>query len=169
MKQLLLFFFVFTLAFPITAQDDAKSTTFYFIRHAEKDRSDPNNKNPHLTEEGKARAERWSQVLQNISFDRVYSTEYNRTMQTARPTASRHGIDVISIYDPRNLDGKAFIEINKGLTVLVVGHSNSTPLFVNAILGSNKYAQIDDNNNGNLYIVTVSAKGEVASQLLYIN
>lgn len=169
MKKLLLFFFVITLAIPLSAQENVESSTFYFIRHAEKDRSDPNNRNPHLTDAGKARADRWSEVLQNISFDRVYSTEYNRTMETARPTANRHGIDVISIYDPRNLDGKAFIENNKGLTVLVVGHSNTTPLFVNAILGSNKYAQIDDNNNGNLYIVMVSAKGEVSSQLLYIN
>ena len=41
-----------------------------------------------------------------------------------------------------------------GKTVLVVGHSNTTPQFVNAILGSGRYSDIQDDNNANLYIVT---------------
>ena len=41
-----------------------------------------------------------------------------------------------------------------GKTVLVVGHSNTTPQFVNAILGTKQYTDIQDDNNVNLYIVT---------------
>ena len=43
----------------------------------------------------------------------------------------------------------------KGKTVLIVGHSNTTPMFANKILGKQVYKAIDDKNNSNLYIVTV--------------
>ena len=49
-----------------------------------------------------------------------------------------------------------FLQETKGKTVLVVGHSNTTPAFVNKILAVEKYKDIDDNNNANLYIVTIS-------------
>jgi len=42
-----------------------------------------------------------------------------------------------------------------GKTVLVVGHSNTTPQFVNKIIGKEEYIDIDDLNNSNLYIVTI--------------
>lgn len=129
-------------------------STFYFIRHAEKDRSDKTNRNPELTEAGHDRAQKWSEIFGNITFDHVYSTDYNRTKQTAQPTAAKNNME-ISIYDPRNLDGAAFIEANKGKIVLVIGHSNTTPSFVNAVIDEKKYSDIDDLNNGKLFIVSI--------------
>lgn len=129
-------------------------SNFYFIRHAEKDRSDKSNRNPELTDIGHERAEKWSEVLKNITFDAVYSTDYLRTKQTATPTARKNNVE-ITIYDPRNIDGKQFIKNNIGKTVLVVGHSNTTPAFVNAVIGEQQYQDIDDANNANLYIVTI--------------
>ena len=41
-------------------------STYYFIRHAEKDRSDSNNENPHLIDIGKQRAQHWNEVFKNI-------------------------------------------------------------------------------------------------------
>ena len=55
-----------------------------------------------------------------------------------------------------------------GKTVLVVGHSNTTPQFANDILGEEKYPEINDDNNGNLYIVTIQNKNK-SSILLKIN
>jgi broad specificity phosphatase PhoE len=49
-----------------------------------------------------------------------------------------------------------FQTATKGKTVLVVGHSNTTPAFVNKILGENKYEDINDNDNASLYIVTIA-------------
>ena len=54
-------------------------TTYYFIRHAEKLRIDKTDKNPNLNYNGYKRAEAWKDVFSNISFDAVYSTDYNRT------------------------------------------------------------------------------------------
>jgi 2,3-bisphosphoglycerate-dependent phosphoglycerate mutase len=47
---------------------------------------------------------------------------------------------------------------------LVVGHSNTTNVFANKVLGLEQYKQINDRNNSNLYIVTVI--GEKASSVL---
>lgn len=106
--------------------------------------------------------------MKNMEFDAVYSTDYNRTKQTAQPTAEKNELE-LTIYDPRNLDGKAFLEANKGKTVLIVGHSNTTPAFVNSVIGKEKYQGIDDNNNANLYIVTVTPSGEMSDVLLVVD
>lgn len=143
------------------------TSTYYFIRHAEKDRSDSSNKDPHLTDIGHLRAANWSKILGEVKFDAVYSTDYHRTRETAQPTATKNGHDV-TLYDPKNIDTKSFLEETKGKTVLVVGHSNTTPDFVNEVIGDKKYKEIDDSNNGNLYIVNIT--GEVITdQLLVIN
>jgi 2,3-bisphosphoglycerate-dependent phosphoglycerate mutase len=175
MKYLLILSFTILFTFPTFAQDETidvvehqtETTTYYFIRHAEKNRSDANNKNPNLIQEGILRAAKWSLVLDNVKFDAVYSTDYNRTKQTAQPTAEKNGLD-ITIYDPRNLYSKDFINQTNGKTVLVVGHSNTTPKFVNAVLGQEKYKSIDDSNNANLYIVTILTTGEKSDVLLVI-
>jgi len=130
-------------------------STYYLIRHAEKDRSDATNKNPDLMQKGSERAIRWSEVFKNVPFDKVYTTDYNRTKQTATPTAKRKKL-ALSFYDPSALFDEAFQKVTNGKTVLVVGHSNTTPFFANNILGKEKYQQIDDHNNANLYIVTVT-------------
>ena len=133
---------------------NVKPTTYYLIRHAEKDRSDSSNKDANLTEEGLQRAKKWASVFKNIKFDKVYVTNFKRTIQTAEPTANNNNLS-IEFYNPLFLYTIDFRKATKGKTVLIVGHSNTTPFFVNKILGENKYPEIDDKNNANLYIVTV--------------
>ena len=169
MKYFLIILFALSIVIPVNAQEQTKSstTTYYLIRHAEKDRTDKSNKNPNLTEAGIERAKNWSQVFKHIDFDIVYSTNYNRTIETAGPTANTKELE-IQFYDPRNLYAEEFAEATFGKTVLVVGHSNTTPAFVNAILGEKKYDDIDDNDNGSLYVVTIS-EGHKIDQVLKIN
>lgn len=154
MKKILLLLVVSLITLNIQAQEN-DTTTYYLIRHAEKDRRDNTNKNPDLTEEGLQRAENWSTVFENIKFDLIYSTKYNRTIQTAEPTALKQGLE-IQFYSPSHLNDENFQKNTKGKTVLVVGHSNTTPQFVNDLLGAYKYEDIDDKNNSNLYIVISS-------------
>ena len=70
------------------AQEIAKST-YFLIRHAEKDRTDAENKNPSLTEKGKERALLWSQLLADYGIEAVYATDYKRTQETAAPSAAK--------------------------------------------------------------------------------
>ncbi|WP_456420765.1 SixA phosphatase family protein [Lutibacter sp.] len=135
-------------------QKKSNITTYYLIRHAEKNRTENTNKNPNLTEKGIKRAKNWSVVFKNIPFDIIYSTNYNRTKQTAEPTAKSKNLE-IQYYNPKELYDEKFKFKTTGKTVLVVGHSNTTPQFVNKIIGEEKYADIDDLNNSNLYIITI--------------
>ena len=151
MKKFLLTIFVFTLFIACTSD---KTTTYYLIRHAEKDRTNTTNKNPNLNSDGVIRAEKWAKNFENIKLDAVYSTDYNRTQQTAAPTAKSKGL-IVQSYNPSKMYDSIFKKNTKGKTILVVGHSNTTPVFANAILGQKKYKNMADNDNASLYIVTV--------------
>lgn len=171
MKYLLILLLSLTTVFQLQSQEvdtkDTTTTTYYLIRHAEKERSDKTNRDPHLTEAGKQRAENWAKILKEVKFDMVYSTNYNRTKETAAPTAKANSVEV-SFYDPRDMKLKEFMVNTKGKTVLVVGHSNTTPMFTNGLLGEKKYEDIADNNNANLYIVTVIEDSK-SSTVLVVN
>lgn len=161
------YFFLFIFAFIIvTSCNSDEITTYYLIRHAEKDRTDKTNRNPNLNEEGIKRAQNWAKYFENINLDAVYSTEYNRTQQTAKPTAELKNLEILS-YNPRKMYDSIFQVNTKGKTVLVVGHSNTTPDFANAILGQKKYSWMKDNDNSSLYKVTLSAT-EVKSEIIKV-
>lgn len=145
---------------------DHKTTSYYLIRHAEKDRSDINNPDPHLNVLGLQRAEKWSNTLKHISFDEIYSTKYNRTIETVEPLAKQK-LKEIKIYDPENFDLTNFLNLTKGKSVLIVGHSNTIPGLVNKIIEKEKYDQIEDSNNSNLYIM-YSKGGSISDALLVI-
>ena len=124
----------------------------YLIRHAEKDRSDPLNKNPHLNEKGIERSLLWNGYFENKEVNSIYSTNYNRTIETVLPVSIAKGIKPI-IYSASNINYESFLKKEKGNTVLVVGHSNTIPGFVNKLIDEDYYSQINDTVNSNLYIV----------------
>ncbi len=157
-------FFVCTMVLItfFSCEDDAKKidldkepviSTFYLIRHAEKDRSNPENRDPELIQKGLDRAIRWAEVFDPIPLDAIYSTNYERTSMTAAPTSVKKNID-INYYDP-NMDVEAFKLENEGMNVLIVGHSNTTPSMTNSLLGLEKYNQMDDTDNSSLFIVRI--------------
>ena len=57
---------------------------------------------------------------------------------------------------------------NLGNNVLIIGHSNSTPAFVNQLIGQEKYGQMDDYDNGSLFIVQIVGE-EVTDTRLHFN
>ena len=164
----------FILLFGISSEDNIQNnivqetTTYYFIRHAEKDRSNKSEKDPNLTAEGLKRAQIWAEVLKDIPLDMVLSTNYKRTLQTGAPIAGNKQLSMEN-YNAGNGYDDEFRKRTSGKRVLVVGHSNTTPQFVNEILGEEKYADIDDTENGALFIVQVLPNNEILDQVLYIN
>ena len=164
MKKLILsltFLFIFSACY------SQEATTYYFIRHAEKVRSDKADENPTLNDAGIKRADVWKDVFSNVRLDAVYSTNYNRTRATAKPTADSKNLPIL-LYNPKDMYSESFQDQTYGKTVLIVGHSNTTNVFANKILGIEKYNQINDDNNSNLYIVTVIDE-KTTSTLLKIN
>lgn len=164
MRKIILFSLLFMAMASLQAQESVdKTTTFFLIRHAEKVRENPADKNPDLNERGFQRAENWKKVLQHISFDAIYSTNYKRTLKTAEPIAKKLNLAPI-IYDPQKVDFELFKLENAGKNVLIVGHSNTIPQFVNGLIHQQKYQEMDDAEFSHLYIVTV--KGNQAADLL---
>lgn len=142
-------------------------STFYFIRHAEKDSSNSQNTNPELNQDGMGRAMHWAEILKDIPLDAIYSTDYKRTAMTASPISVKQDIDV-EYYDPRIIDIEQFKLTNQNRSVLVVGHSNTTPDFVNMMLGEEKYTTMDDSDNGSLFIVKI-INGVPSSERLHFS
>ena len=152
---------------PYQESTETKATTYYLVRHAEKDRSDSTNKNPELTEAGYQRAKNWNTILNHVDFDLIYTTNYNRTIQTTQFVAERANVTPI-IYEAHNLITDEFLQRTKGKTVFIVGHSNTIPKIVNQLIGEAKYQDISDSENGSLFIVT-KFNNTITDQLLIIN
>ena len=164
MKKIIL---ICTFLFISSSCYSQEVTTYYLIRHAEKLRIDLSDQNPILNHQGVKRANTWKEVFTNVSLDAVYSTDYNRTKLTAKPTADSKNLPIF-LYDPKDMYSESFQHKTKGKAVLVVGHSNTTHIFANKVLGRDEYNQINDDNNSNLYIVSVIDE-KAFSILLKIN
>ncbi|MEN1784893.1 MAG: phosphoglycerate mutase family protein [Bacteroidota bacterium] len=152
---------LFVLVLFANCEDDKKEkaptgppviSTFYLIRHAEKDLTDPDDMNPELDQDGYGRSIRWAELFDPVALDAIYSTDFQRTKMTADPTSVKKNID-ITFYQPSSLDVAEFITENKGKQVLVVGHSNTIPDLVNDLLGEQKYPQMDEDDYRSLFIV----------------
>jgi broad specificity phosphatase PhoE len=158
MKKYLLIaaFFVLQVSF-----GQNNTTTYYFIRHAEKV---DNSKNPDLSEIGLERAKLWNEIFSEINIDTIYSTDFKRTLQTITPIANSRKVIIIN-YDPKTIDIESFKKNTLGNKVLVVGHSNTIPNFVNQIINKKIYNDMDDVTFGNLYIVTLNGDS-ISHQLL---
>ncbi|MEZ4874011.1 MAG: phosphoglycerate mutase family protein [Flavobacteriaceae bacterium] len=138
-----------------------ETTTYYLIRHAEKDRSDSTNVDPALTEKGLDRARLWAHYFDSIPLNEIYTTQYKRTHQTAMYVATKQQLPAEE-YVPQNLITEDFKQITKGHKVLIVGHSNTTPMLVNQLIGNETYPEMDDRDNSSLYVVTVKGKNTKA-------
>ncbi len=138
------------------AKDSA--ITIILVRHAEKVIGP---KNPDLTEAGVQRAKDLEYLLRKVDLDVVYSTDYPRTMQTARPSAEAKGLR-IQHYNPGELGSLVDILLtqHKGETVLVVGHSNTTPVVANLLTNTNDLAHFDESIYDNILIVTAYGEGQ---------
>ena len=138
-------------SFPDTA------TTFILVRHAETTGS---GSNPNLSADGQTRADRLSQILEKVNLNAVYSTNFNRTRQTAQPAATSKGL-TITTYDPfaPGVLVDQVLASFPGGTVLVVGHSNTIPDILNEMVGSNLYPDIGENEYDNFFVVHVSLDG----------
>lgn len=136
---------------------DEPVSTFILVRHAEKDYG----ADPVLTVQGTARAERLMEILKNTDLDAVYSTQTRRTMATGQPTAEDHDLNIIP-YDPSMLEffSKELRRLYKGKTVLVVGHSNTTPALANHLTQTNQFPRFSELDYTNLYVVTLPRIGK---------
>ena len=142
-------------------------STFYLIRHAEKVRTNKSDRDPALNKKGIIRAQNWKEYFINKDISKIYSTNYKRTLETVKPIQEAIGLTTI-LYSPSSIDFKDFISSNEGEVVLIVGHSNTIPNFVNELINDQVYDQIDDLNNSNLYVVNL-CDSSISHSLIKVN
>lgn len=137
------------------AADGSEGRLIVAVRHAEKV---DDSRDPALSPAGEARAVALAEALADLGIDRVLSSDYIRTRDTATPTAEAAGVD-LELYDPRDIPAlAAMLRAAPEDAILVVGHSNTTPALVAALSGQPTDPMPDDEYD-RLYRVWIAADG----------
>jgi len=118
----------------VGAQENNEIFTIYLVRHSEKDTSSNNYSDPPLTQCGEQRSESLSSFLIDVHLDVIYSTDYNRTKNTALPTAQSKGLE-IKEYNAEILNDFSKLLLESKQDALVVGHSNTTGVLAGLLVG----------------------------------
>lgn len=147
----------------IHSQLSNETFTIYLVRHAEKDLFSNNSTDPPLTKCGEKRSENLSTFLMDVELDVIYSTNYNRTKNTALPTSISKNM-VIKQYDAQDLESFSKLLIKNKQNALVVGHSNTTGVLAGLLVGqeigafdlsiyNRIYQVVIYNNQGRLHLL----------------
>ncbi|MCX2573799.1 SixA phosphatase family protein [Pedobacter sandarakinus] len=148
MKRIILLVALCTLTL---AHAFSQTTEIWVVRHAEKDKSDPQDKDPNLTDEGRIRAGDLASYLKKVKIDVGFSTPYKRTHQT---------LDSLIIAKIINYsDTKSLVDSVKknyiGQTIIVAGHSNTVLEIIEAFGGKRPKELLTDDDYDYIFRLTV--------------
>ena len=151
-----------------------QATTVILVRHAEKAAANTManelkvanaarmSDDPPLSDAGVARAKELARVLGSIHLDAIYTTQYQRTRQTAAVVVNEKGIqpEAITAGD-RYAENMAerILSKNSGQTVLVVSHSNTIPDILRSF-GVFNPPSIPETEYDDLFVCTIMPGGE---------
>jgi broad specificity phosphatase PhoE len=135
----------------------AAQQTIFVVRHAERADATPAGaaamtapaNDPPLSTAGHERAARLAAILRSADIKHIFTTEFQRTRQTAAPAAAALKLEATAVKDvtgllPRLAEAKG--------NILVVGHSNTVPDILKR-LGIKDAITIADTEHDNLFIV----------------
>ena len=134
------------------------TATVFLVRHAEKSGS---GKNPELSAAGKARAEVLYEMLSQRKLDLVIVSDTKRAEETADHTARQHGVTPMVVSTGGTVDThvkhvvEAVREVRAGGGVLIVGHSNTIPLIIEA-LGGPEFPAMCENEYATYFVLELS-------------
>lgn len=143
----------------------AADQVIFLVRHAE--RADaPGSQpppgmmadDPPLSAAGSERAQKLAALLASADVKHIFTTEYQRTRQTAAPLAEKGAAKAV-VSAAR--DAGALIEQVQKVSgnVLIVGHSNTVPDLMKR-LGVKTTVTIEDGEYDNLFVVVRPSSGE---------
>jgi phosphohistidine phosphatase SixA len=132
---------------------------YYLVRHAEKDTVPKGD--PRLSTKGVERSNRLAEIFSKTQLEAIFSTMTTRTLFTVDSLSNLKNMPILPY------ETKGFREINENIEqslethrVLIVGHSNSTPVLANHLYGEKAFNKtIDEAEYDNLYIITEDNKG----------
>ncbi len=132
----------------------------FIVRHADKAKDDP--RDPSLTAEGAARAERLGRILAEAGLDSVYATPSRRAQLTAEPVQRRGQTPPVISYRPDKQEAwiSELLEHEKGKKNLVIGHQQTIPQLLNQLSESLDYDHIPEQDYGRFYVVASQGVGK---------
>jgi broad specificity phosphatase PhoE len=137
------------------------TTTVLIVRHAEK--ASEAEDSP-LTDAGRERAQALVRVAEDAGVSVIYSTQFQRNRDTAKPLSERLGVGITEV--PVNLSApgdygktlaKEILEKHPGRTILVVGHGNTIASIIEGLTG--RSPKIDAIEYHDLFVVSVPQSG----------
>jgi len=161
MKKIVFVFIFFFIVAELSAQQTPiplQITTFILVRHAEK--VSDGTKDPELTDAGKVRANALIKLLKDTKVDAIYSTNFKRTRETVTPLSLIKNLTILPYDGMKMEEVDAMLKKFAGGTIVVCGHSNTTPSVANYLTGKADYKDFDDTDYDNLLLVDVLAKGK---------
>jgi len=147
------------------AADESQIYTLYLIRHAEKelDTGRVRNPDPVLTEAGKNRSTRLAWWFRDKDIKDVWSSDYHRTRDTAKPILEQLGLPLHS-YDPRNQLHLVKQLFERQQNALIVGHSNTIPELARFICKC-EITDMDDSEHDRMIVITVAGEATMVRTL----
>lgn len=144
----------------------AADQVIFLVRHAERAATPAGQpagtrmmaEDPPLSAAGHERATKLAALLASAEVKHIFTTEYQRTRQTAAPLAERLNVKAVmaAAKDPDPL----LQQVKKVAgNVLIVGHSNTVPDLLKR-LGVKETIAIGDNDYDNLFVVVRRDAGE---------
>ncbi len=159
----LLIFFAIGFSHGVAANTLATEPLIVFlVRHAERLDASPDAE---LSLSGKERAKRLASVLKDAEIQRIHSTDFIRTRDTAAPIAAELRKKV-ELYEHRGLQTLIQKLRKAGGRHLVVGHSNTTPAVVKLLDGNPGSPINEAHEYDRLYIVEIGAEGKATTVLV---
>ena len=123
----------------------------FLMRHAEK--AVDGTRDPALSEQGMKMAARLDALLSETQVKAVFSTPYKRTKMTANAVAARNGV-AIRDYDPSDVKWLlSQIDQARLENVLVIGHGNTVPDFINTLFPHANMAVMEETDYGRLFVI----------------
>jgi broad specificity phosphatase PhoE len=107
---------------------------------------------PLLSQVGEARAARLAGLLADSGITAIFTTEFRRTQDTAKPLAAKLGLTPIVVKGTDTADLLARLKSRHANDiVLIVGHSNTLPAIVKGLTGRN--VTIADSQYDDLFLL----------------
>ena len=151
----------------LTVKDTAV-TIVYVVRHAEKNTTDPGEKDPDLSLLGYQRAEALKERLASVRLSAVFVTPYRRNRLTLTPLAKARNLD-LQTYEAHGYTGlvKVIMGSYRGKTVVVAGHSNSVLEIIESFGIERPLPSLSEKDYDYIFMIRIPRKGKATVQVLH--
>jgi hypothetical protein len=149
---------IFVLASIATGVRAQATRTVYLVRHADKVSDDTDAP---LSEAGRVRAQCLAKTLQDAKIEQIFTSDLQRTQQTAAPLADQLHLKPVAIPISKPADVVTAVRASSARSVLVVWHDQTLPGILRG-LGAPEITPIGHLEYDRFFVVTLPGDGKDA-------